>query len=208
MNKSDLMYTKDDVFYENLLGIETLHNEKENYTRGHFAPYVPSSYHFLKMYFDSNPIGKNDCFVDFGCGKGRVSIFVNYLFQCSSVGIEYDIALHQKAVKNKEEYEAIYGEQSIHFIYGNAETIPIEEKFNVFYFYNPFSVLIFSRVIRNILKIKRSQSFDIIMFRPIKPYISVIESIKGFKLIKKEQFESSDSVRNDIEFYLYRYTQN
>lgn len=202
------MYTEDDNYYENLLGIDTLHDEEKNYTKGHFAPYVPSSYHFLKKYFASNPIKESDCFVDFGCGKGRVIIFVNYLFHCSTVGIEYNKDLFKNAINNKEIYESNYGEQSIDFIYGNAENIMIEEKYNIFYFYNPFSILIFSKVLRNIINTKRGQSFDIILFRPIVPYIDFIRSISNFKLIKKEKYESSDKIRNDIEFYLYRYASS
>lgn len=206
MGTINSMYTKDDDYYERLLNINTLHKEEENYTKGHFAPYVPSSYYFLKKYFDSNPLKDDDCFVDFGCGKGRVSIFVNYLFHCTSVGIEYDNSLFKNAIKNKEKYEIKYGKQPIEFICEHAEHLAIKEHFNVFYFYNPFSILIFSKVIRNILKIKRAQTFDIILFRPIVPYTNFINSIRGFQLIKKEIYESSDRIRNDIEFYLYRYT--
>ena len=55
---------------------------------------------------------------------------------------------------------------------------------------------------------KRGQNFDIILFRPIVPYIYFIQSIKNFKLIKKEKYELSDKIKNDSEFYLYRYTSS
>lgn len=69
-----------------------------------------------------------------------------------------------------------------------------------------FSELIFKQVIHNVMLVKSEQTFDVILFRPILPYIALLNLIKGFRLIKIEKYDSMDAIRNDIEFYLYRFS--
>ena len=53
-------------------------------------PYEPTSYEVLERLANTGIIGKNNTLLDYGCGKGRVSIFMAYQTKCHSIGIEYD----------------------------------------------------------------------------------------------------------------------
>jgi len=205
MSTEEVLYTKCDEKYEMLLEIDSLHDESKNYTTGFYAPYVPSSYYFLEKFLNDYFIKKTDIFVDFGCGKGRVPILLNYLSSCKSIGVEYDKNLYKFAMNNKKNYEKKYGIKNVDFIHEKAENVLIPENASIFYFYNPFSIIIFARVIRNILKSNKNNEFTIILFRPIIEYCKFLETSNGFELFNILEYESADKVRNDIVFYVYKY---
>ena len=51
-------------------------------------PYEPAPYPVLECLANSGYIGKDNTFIDYGCGKGRVSFFFSYQLRCRCVGIE------------------------------------------------------------------------------------------------------------------------
>ena len=64
-------------------------------------PYEPTSYEVLERLANTGFIGKNNTLLDYGCGKGRVSIFMAYQTKCHSIGIEYDERIYNRALANK-----------------------------------------------------------------------------------------------------------
>ena len=64
-------------------------------------PYEPTSYEVLERLANTGIIGKNNTLLDYGCGKGRVSIFMAYQTKCHSIGIEYDERIYNRALSNK-----------------------------------------------------------------------------------------------------------
>ena len=64
-------------------------------------PYEPTSYEVLERLANTGIIGKNNTLLDYGCGKGRVSIFMAYQTKCHSIGIEYDERIYNRALANK-----------------------------------------------------------------------------------------------------------
>ena len=63
-------------------------------------PYEPTSYEVLERLANTGIIGKNNTLLDYGCGKGRVSIFMAYQTKCHSIGIEYDERIFKAAEVN------------------------------------------------------------------------------------------------------------
>lgn len=55
----------------------------------------------LERLANTGIIGKNNTLLDYGCGKGRVSIFMAYQTKCHSIGIEYDERIYNRALANK-----------------------------------------------------------------------------------------------------------
>lgn len=52
-------------------------------------------FHLLKLC----KITKEDCFVDLGCGRGRIVLFVASIFRCKSVGVDWILTFCHKAQK-------------------------------------------------------------------------------------------------------------
>jgi SAM-dependent methyltransferase len=91
--------------------------------------------------------------VDFGCGKGRLNYLIHHLYQPSVVGVEMNENFYKEAIDNlngnmkKRKNNNGY----IEFHCCLAEEYEIDTKDNRFYFFNPFLVQIFMKIINNIL---------------------------------------------------------
>ena len=53
---------------------------------------------FLNALPNSGYITKQNTLIDYGSGKGRVSIFMANQMRCHSIGIEYDERLYERAI--------------------------------------------------------------------------------------------------------------
>ena len=102
----------------------------------HHYPYEPTPYSVLERLAECEYISKEDTVIDYGCGKGRVSFFLNHEVGCHTIGVEYDRRLYQKAEENRNSYRK---SQGITFLCRNAEGFEVKDA-NTFYFFNPFSV--------------------------------------------------------------------
>ena len=111
-------------------------------------PYEPTSYEVLERLANTGIIGKNNTLLDYGCGKGRVSIFMAYQTKCHSIGIEYDERIYNRALSNKA--DAVSGNK-VKFICADAVGFKIPDNVDRFFFFNPFSVEIFKSVLANII---------------------------------------------------------
>ena len=111
-------------------------------------PYEPTPYCVLERLANSGYIKKNNCVIDYGCGKGRVDFFLSYQTRCKSVGIEYDERIYNRALSNKA--DAVSGNK-VKFICADAVGFKIPDNVDRFFFFNPFSVEIFKSVLANII---------------------------------------------------------
>lgn len=111
-------------------------------------PYEPTSYEVLERLANTGLIGKNNTLLDYGCGKGRVSIFMTYQTKCHSIGIEYDERIYNRALANKT--DAVSGNR-VQFICEDAVVFKIADNVDRFFFFNPFSIEIFKSVLANII---------------------------------------------------------
>lgn len=143
-------------------------------------------YRAIKELFNRFKLTENDTFVDFGSGKGRVCFYINKYFDCNIKGIEakpltFDDALYNldNYIKNRKDYN-----DKINFIFTTAENYPIEKEDNVFYFFNPFSIIIFKQVLSNILKSfkKHQRELTLILFYPMEDFRDFIEQNTPFIL--------------------------
>ena len=81
--------------------IHTMGRDDSNADQYHY-PYEPTPYSVLERLANTGIIRKNNTLLDYGCGKGRVDFFLSYQTRCTSVGVEYDERIYNKAVENKE----------------------------------------------------------------------------------------------------------
>jgi len=109
-------------------------------------PYEPTPYVVLERLAESGYLKKENILIDYGCGKGRVGLFLHHLIGCETIGLEYDSAIFQQAQENKK--SAVKGLGAT-FYHADAAEFPIVQA-DCFYFFNPFSVEILKSVMGRI----------------------------------------------------------
>lgn len=136
----------DEKQWDKLLKIKTTGRDDSKADTYHY-PYEPTSYEVLERLVQSGYIAKKNTVIDYGCGKGRVSIFLNHELKCKTIGVEFDERIFQKAEENRKSY----GEyQKVEFVCIGAEKFEVQDA-DRFYFFNPFSVEILRSVVGHIL---------------------------------------------------------
>ncbi|EIT84805.1 methyltransferase [Fictibacillus macauensis ZFHKF-1] len=154
MSRSHKQEMKDQE-YEMLLHIETSEVQHVYEATSHYHRYEPTSYgglHLLLTHYEWGRIPGR--LVDFGCGKGRVSFYWHYMLQRDAIGIERQPRFFQEAQHNLKQYEQNFPDAKgkLTFIEDDATRYPIDETDTIFYFFHPFSLPIFMKVIENILQ--------------------------------------------------------
>lgn len=191
--------------YDKLLNIETEEDGKEFLKSWHYNRYEPTPYRALEILFSQYPIKSSDRIVDFGCGKGRSNFFIHYKFQVSVVGIEVDEMLYREAVENQKSYVAKTNTEidDISFLWCKAEEYQIDRLDNRFYFFNPFSIQVFRKVVNKILLSVElnKRDIEIVLYYPTKDYIYYLNNDTSFEL-KKEVILPDLYEKNQNERFL------
>ena len=136
-------------------------------------PYEPTSYAVLERLAGSGLIGKKNTLLDYGCGKGRVSLFLSYQTKCKSIGIEYFPHIFERAVFNKN--SAVSGKR-VTFINSDAKVYEVPEEGDRFFFFNPFSTEILGTVLSRIYDSYNDNPREMLLFfyYPSDEYISLL----------------------------------
>lgn len=173
---------------DRLLGIRTVGIREWRDNKVQYNRYEATPYKALNKLFQHYKFNKNDKVVDFGCGRGRVAFYIHNYFHIPVTGIEVNDKTYEEALENKENYilKAKHINAPIDFQYGLAEHYKIDKSENCFYFFNPFSVHIFKKVVKNILHSveKDRRTVDIILYYPIPEYRDFLKSTP-FTIIDK-----------------------
>ncbi|NWQ44403.1 methyltransferase [Bacillus sp. EB106-08-02-XG196] len=193
--------------YDELLNIETEGNQRGYNKSFHYHRYEPTPYTALENLFAEYELNSSDHIVDFGCGKGRLNFFIHYLFHSSVTGVEMNEKLYEEAIENKENYLIkAKNKGEIQFQCCLAEKYEINPLDNTFYFFNPFTIPIFWKIINNILvsveKFKRE--VDVILYYPSEDYIYYLENHTSFELIKEIQLPGIYENNANERFLIYR----
>lgn len=109
-------------------------------------PYEPTPYSVLERLAAEGYIGKGNTLLDYGCGKGRVGIFMSYQTKCIAIGIEYNQRIYNRAVKNKENAFA----NRVEFVCTDAKEYDLPDEVDSVFFFNPFSVELLASVMKKI----------------------------------------------------------
>ena len=178
--------TMEETNYDEMLNIRTVGEQKNFNDSLHYHRYEPTPYSALEHLFKKYALNRNDRIVDFGCGKGRLNFFIHHLFQSSVVGVEMNENFYKEAIENVNGYmkKRKKNNGNIEFHCCLAEEYDIDTKDNRFYFFNPFSVQIFIKIINNILLSfeKEPRQIELILFYPSQDYIFFLENQTAFEL--------------------------
>ncbi len=176
-------------YYDKLLNINTIGNQNWKSTSTHNHPYEPTLYIALEELFENYKLKEDDHVVDFGCGMGRLIFYINYHFQSYAKGVEINERYYEEALINKINYKKKNKKymDKINFYCDLAQQYKISYLDNKFYFFNPFSIQIFSKVIDNILESYENniRDMDIIMYYPSNEYLDFLDYKTPFTLNKE-----------------------
>lgn len=166
---------KTEMRWDELLRIHTMGRDDFNADQYRY-PYEPTPYSVLERLANSGRIRKNNTLLDYGCGKGRVDVFLSYQTRCQSIGIEYNKRIYERAVHNKE---TAVSSNRVSFLLQNAETYVVPETVDCCYFFNPFSVELLQKVIARILDsyYENMRRIQLLFYYPSDEYISYLMTV-------------------------------
>lgn len=163
-------------------GIKEL--EEKHHNRVEATPYEALDVLSRKYSFH-----EGDQIVDFGSGRGRVAFYLHHHFNVPVTGIEADDETYEEALLNKRSYFYNCKDQeiSIEFEYGLAEMYEIKPEDNKFYFFNPFELPIFKKVVYNILQSVNTypRTVELILYYPLPDFKHFLNSRTPFDLINQ-----------------------
>ena len=162
--------------WDKLLQIKTTGRDDSNAGQ-YYYPYEPTPYPVLERLANTGHIRKKDTVLDYGCGKGRVDFFLSYQTKAKSIGIEYDERIYQSAAENQK--TAISGAKTA-FVMAGAEEYEVPAEVNRCYFFNPFSVEIFHKVMARICESWYQSPREIFLFfyYPAQEYIAYLMTVE------------------------------
>ena len=139
-------------------------------------PYEPTPYSVLERLADSGLIGKNDVVLDYGCGKGRVGIFLSYRTKARTIGIEYDDRIYYGALENQKATISVIKPD---FVLTRAEEYEVPAEVDRCYFFNPFSLEILRKVMARIIESWYAHPRELFLFfyYPADEYISYLMTV-------------------------------
>ncbi|GEN84741.1 methyltransferase [Sporosarcina luteola] len=174
----------------------------------HYNRYEATPYEALDALFKEYELGQEDGFIDFGCGKARVSFYVHHRFSSSVTGIEMNGQLYQDALENLVQYRRKRKQAggAIRFERCFAEEYKIADSENRFYFFNPFSIQIFMKVVGNILlSVEREQRpVDVVLYYPTADYVQFMDNQTPFELWKEVKVDRLYAKNENERFLVYR----
>ncbi|GAB6167893.1 class I SAM-dependent methyltransferase [Clostridium carnis] len=198
----------EEQYYENLLNIKTCGDQKVFNESLHYNRYEPTSYFAFKNLFENIEIKNSDTIVDFGCGKGRLNFFANYFYDINVIGIEMNNYFYKEALNNKVQYLKKHKKinDKISFLNCFAENYKISPSDNKFYFFNPFSIQIFIKIIGNILDSLQSneREIEIILYYPSDDYIYYLENNTAFEIKKEIKLDNLYNSDYRQKFLVYK----
>lgn len=191
-----------DDHYDELLNIKTTEHQKGFHPSFHYHRYEPTPYQALDKLFQHYELKSSDYVVDFGCGKGRLNFYLHYHFRLNVTGVEMNEVFYKEAKGNQEHYEQKhkFNKENIQFLCCLAEEYEIHPKDNRFYFFNPFTVIIFRNVVNNILSSveQNYREVEIILYYPPEDYLYYLENHPSFELkeeVKLQQYQHNINER-------------
>ncbi|MEI2666032.1 class I SAM-dependent methyltransferase [Rossellomorea sp. LJF3] len=191
--------------YDTLLNIKTGDRQIGFHRSFHYHRYEPTPYAALQELFQSYELKSNDRVVDFGCGKGRLNFFVHHLFQSTVIGVEMNDEFYGDCMRNLSSYreKTKIRNDAISFRHCLAEDYEINPADNRFYFFNPFSVQIFIKVINHILLSVESfpRDIEILLYYSSDDYVHFLEDHPLFQL-RKEVVLTGEFAKNEYERFL------
>lgn len=173
--------------FDKLLGIRTGAEKKIQFPDSiQYNPYEPTPYSSLEVLFGHYHLNERDHVVDYGCGKGRMNFYIHHFYQAHVTGIEMDERFYEESLVNLEKYLKKTGNNpdTIEFLCCLAEEYKVQTEDNRFYFFNPFSIRIFRKVVREIMRSysENERDMELVLYYADEDFIYYLEDETAFEL--------------------------
>lgn len=174
---------------EKLFGIDTARIKKsDNPDNFH---YQGAGYLILFRVFNELPEHlKFSGLIDYGSGKGRALFCAEYCGFNRLIGVELDPELNSIAENNLRRYTKKRKESSFEFYTENALNFEIPENCSTFYFFNPFSDAVMSKVAERIrdYAIRNKREVYVVYLNPTFKNLWTDKGFSVYKLIKTQRY--------------------
>lgn len=190
--------------WDKKLNIDTIGRDASKEDVYHY-PYEPTPYCVLERLVESEYISNDNILIDYGCGKGRVSFFLNHKLGCKVVGIDFDERMCETARENLVKYGK---NEEIELICESAEKYEIKDA-DTLYFFNPFSVEVLQSVIGKIKKsyYENPREMQLLFYYPSDEYISFLMTVPELMFVDEidcqDLFGGNDERERIVIFETY-----
>lgn len=195
-------------YFDELLNVHTESSKSDVNNSVYYHPYEPTPYEALELLFQHYTMNSHDHVVDFGCGKGRLNFYIDHQIGCSVTGIEMNPSFYQYAIQNKKSYlkKKRKKTEAIQFLCCKAEEYNIQELDNRFYFFNPFTIPIFMKVVHNILRSfeNNNREIDLILYYASDDYRYFLEFQTPFECVNEISLPGIYDKNTYERFLIYR----
>ncbi|MBO4938071.1 MAG: SAM-dependent methyltransferase [Oscillospiraceae bacterium] len=196
--------TDHETAWDKLLQINTAGRDDKNSDENHH-PYEPTPYCVLERLAGSGLISQDDAVLDYGCGKGRAGFYLSYRTKARTIGIEYDERIYGIALENRR---STISRIKPDFLLTGAEGYAVPPEVNRFYFFNPFSVEIFHKVMARIIEsyYELPREAFLFFYYPSDEYISYLMTVDELEFYDEiecdDLFEGQDPRERIMIFQL------
>ena len=162
----------------------------------HHFPYEATSFSVLRRIAEEGYVKKDNVLLDYGCGRGRVPIFFSKETGCKTIGVEFADGFFQEAVQNVADADVANLVQIEKIA---AEKYLVPEDVDVVYFFNPFSVEIFKKVVSQLLDsyYRKVRPMRILLYYPQVEYIAYLMSVE--EVTFEDEIDCSDLFNEDTD---------
>lgn len=180
--------------WDHLLHIKTTGRD-DSHSDQYKYPYEPTPYSVLERLANSSYIRKKQVLIDYGCGKGRVDFFLSYQTRCRSIGIEYDDHIYEAACEN---LKTCISKDKVTILHTDAEKYVVPEDVDHCFFFNPFSIEILKKVMKQVLVSYYEAPRDIYLYfyYPQSEYIAYLMTVDELEFVDeidcKDLFDGND----------------
>ncbi len=188
--------------WDKILKIRTTGRDDSNSDTYRY-PYEPTSYDVLERLIRSGYIEKQNTVLDYGCGKGRVSLFLAFQTKCHSIGIEYDERVFERAMANKE---ACSAGSRVQFVCGDAKGYDVPSEVDRIFFFNPFSSILLRSILKKIYEsyYEAPRRILLMFYYPSNEYMDCLMNEHELTLIDEidcgDLFKGSDDRERIVVF--------
>jgi len=188
-------------YYDDILNISTIFEDADDAflnERKVFFNYQPTSYYFLEKLFKLFPFTNQDHLIDFGCGKGRV-LFMAAYNQCKIVtGYEINKQRYDILSENVEKYQNKFGKESvINILQEDAQYVKLDDTANKFFFFNPFELKVYVKVVNNIMASFKNNERNIAIYL-YRPHESTVRYLDLIEIFNKNVYIGHTFMTTDI----------
>ncbi len=181
--------SKEDQAMDKLLNIET--TGLIEWPRGVNLDYFrteSSSYKDLDRLIKHYDFRGHSRLVDYGSGKGRIVFYFNYRLGIPTTGIEVNQVTFSHLTQNLANYAEIFPKKAADIVLTDekAEEYEVKPTDDIFYFFNPFTINIFEKVMHKIEQSleEHPREADIILYYPGVAYSYYLDRHSSFDLIQ------------------------